>query len=184
MAELKTTKKLTLLIQDLNSTNPSKVTNALDAMQVYGNQTIIEPLFKFILETANNKAKSEVIEFLSNLKDSASKKVVIENLLNKNFSTIQNEILSTIWNSPLDYSDFLSDFVKIAVENEFLTTLECLTVIENLEGPFEEKQILESQLILKDYRDGKFSKSKEKDTLISEIAIFIKEFDIKNQEFD
>jgi hypothetical protein len=41
-----------------------------------------------------------------------------------------------------------------------MTTLECLTIIENLEGPFEEQSVLESQLFVTEYLDGEFSKTK------------------------
>jgi uncharacterized Zn finger protein len=184
MTNSKNTKKITQLFQDLYSENAAKVTSALDALQVYGNHTIIKPLFEFVQKTNNDHSRKEVIEFLSNLKDTPSKAEVMKNVHDKNFKSIQNIILSTIWNSPLDYSEFLNDFVLLAVKNDYLTSLECLTIIENLEGPFEEQAILESQLHLKDYLDGKYEKSSEKDNMISEIAILIKDFDRANQEFD
>jgi hypothetical protein len=184
MSENKTNKKLTQLLSELHSENPAKVTSALDSLQVYGNKTLIKPLFEFVSVSKNTQSKNEVIEFLSSLKDSPSKLEVMKILNDANFKSIQNQVLSTIWNSPLDYSEFLSDFVKIAVENDYLTSLECLTVIENLDGPFEEQVILESQIHLKEYLEGNFEKSKEKDVFISEIAILIKDFDRNNQEFD
>lgn len=179
MAEEKNTvkKKLVLILNDLKSNKPEKVTTALDSLQVYGDYTIIEPLFQFILETDNLESKSLVIEFLCNLKDSKSMLMVMDSLHQPKFKSIQIEILTTIWNSPLDYSEYLADFVKLAVENDYLIALECLTVIENLDGPFEESAILESQLYLKDYNDGKHSKSKEKDQFMSEIALLLKDFD-------
>jgi len=184
MTNSKNTKKINQLFQDLYSENAAKVTAALDALQVYGNQSIIKPLFEFIQKSSNEHSKKEVIEFLSNLKDTPSKAEVMNNLHDKDFKSIQNIILSTIWNSPLDYSEFLNEFVLLSVENDYLTSLECLTIIENLEGPFEEQAILESQLHLKDYLDGKYEKSPEKDNMISEIANLIKDFDRANQEFD
>jgi hypothetical protein len=98
------------------------------------------------------------------------------------FGKIRREILTSIWNSPLDYSSYLQDFVKIAVEHDYLDTLECLTVIENLDGPFEEKSIFESTLYLKDYHEGKYPKSREKDQLMSELALLIKDFELDNAE--
>lgn len=179
MAEIKKTqkKKLTLILEDLKSAQVSKVKTALDSLQVYGDYTIIEPLFQFILETQDTESKAEVLEFLCNLKDSKSMLMVMDCLHQPKFKTIQVEILTTIWNSPLDYSEYLADFVKLAVENDYLIALECLTVLENLDGPFEESSLLESQLYLKDYSEGKHPKSKEKDQFMSEIAILIKDFD-------
>lgn len=170
-------KKLVLILDDLKSSKPEKVTLALDSLQVYGDYTIIEPLFQFMLETDNNESKSLVLEFLCNLKDSKSMLMVMDALHQAKFKSIQIEILTTIWNSPLDYSEYLADFVKLAVENDYLIALECLTVLENLDGPFEESSLLESQLYLKDYYEGKHIKSKEKDQFMSEIALLLKDFD-------
>ncbi len=178
MAETKNqTKKIKELIADLNSDSPSKVTAALDSLQVYGNETIIKPLFEFLKISKNDKSREEVVEFLCNLKDSKSLHLVMDCLNDQSFVSVRIEIMTAIWNCPLDFSAYLEDFVKIAVQNDFLECLEALTIIENLDGPFSESSLFESQLHLKDYHEGKFPKSKEKDQLISEIAILIKDFD-------
>ena len=48
-------------------------------------------------------------------------------------------ILST-WNLAY-YSTHVADFVKAAVGGNFMVALECLTILENLEGPFEEEAL-------------------------------------------
>ena len=81
-----------------------------------------------------------------------------------------------VWNSKLDYSSFLADFVEVAIEGNFIIALECLTVLENLEGPFEEHQLLESQLHLKEYiASDRSMEDDQKTTVISEIALYIRE---------
>jgi hypothetical protein len=178
MSETKNqTKKIKALLIDLNSGKPSKVTTALDALQIYGNETIIRPLFEVLKTTKNKQSREEVIEFLCNLKDTKSLHTVMDCLNDKNFESVRIEIMTAIWNCPLDFSSYLEDFVKIAVQNDFLQSLEALTIIENLDGPFNESSIFEAQLLLKEYHEGKYPKSKEKDQLISEIAFLIKDFD-------
>lgn len=169
--------KIAAILSDLNSNVTPKVKTALDSLQVHGNYTIIEPLFQFIQHHPNTETAALVIEFLSNLKDSESKIMVMDCLARTEFKPIQQIILSTIWNSPLDYSEFIHDFVKLAVENDFMITLECLTVIENLDGPFDEQHIFEAQLSLKNYHEGVYEKTDQKNQLISEIALLIKDFD-------
>ena len=56
-----------------------------------------------------------------------------------------------------------------------METLECLTIIENMEGPFMEEDILESQLHLKRYLEGEGQQDKQKAQLLSEIALLIKD---------
>lgn len=185
MSETKNqSKKIKELLKDLESDTATKVSTALDSLQVYGNSSIIKPLFDLLKITKNTKTKEEIIEFLCNLKDTKSLHVVMDCLNDKNFESVRIEIMTAIWNCPIDFSDYLEDFVKIAVQNDFLHTLEALTIIENLDGPFKESSLFESQLLLKEYHEGSYTKSKEKDQLISEIALLIKDFDRDTDEID
>ena len=97
--------------------------------------------------------------------------------------SIRQILLSTIWNSRLDYSLYLAEFVEMAVEGDYLEALECLTIIENLEGTFEESDILEAQLHLKEYLELGV-KDDQKAILISEIALLIKNFNEELADFD
>jgi hypothetical protein len=63
-----------------------------------------------------------------------------------------------------------------------METLDCLTIIENLEGPFMEEDILEAQLHLKSYLEDTATKDDQKSHLLSEIAIAIKDINENLQE--
>jgi len=107
---------------------------------------------------------------------------MIEIVKDSNYLSIRQELLSTMWNNKLDYTYFLPEFVEIAVEGSFMEALECLTIIENLEGPFEERHILESQLHLKEYINDKSPKDPQKAQIMSEIALLIKDYDLMDED--
>lgn len=180
MEEKATNKQVTLkiakLLADVQSGVPAKVRTALDALQVSGKDTIIEPLIRSIALQTDEESIEEIIEFLSSLKSTSASKEVMACLRNPELSEFKIQVLSTIWNSPLDYSEYLAEFVEMAVTGDFLVLIECLTIIENLNGPFEEADILESQLLLKAYYDGT-SRNEQKDPLMDEIALVIKDID-------
>ncbi len=164
-------------MEDIAGGVPSKVTTALDALQVYGDDSVIEPLVQSIDLQQDEKSIAEIVEFLSSLKSTSAVSKVMELVANPAYEHQQVRILSTIWNSPLDYSKYLAEFVALAVKKDFMVALECLTILENLDGPFEEHTILESQLLLKDYHEGVYPKDSQKDHLISEIALLLKDMD-------
>ncbi len=172
----KATLKITKLLTDVQSGVPEKVITALDALQVSGNDSVIEPLIRSINLQTDEKSSAEIIEFLCSLKSTSASKEVMACLKNPELSDLKVQILSTIWNSPLDYSEYLAEFVNLAVKGDFLVILECLTILENLNGPFEEADILESQLLLKTYYEGA-DRSEQKDPLMDEIALLVKDFD-------
>ena len=172
--------KITRLLEDLKSGNDAKFNAAIKSLQVNGDVTTIEPLVELLLtDQLSQLNKSALIELLSTLNLSDAPDEIMRLIKDENYLKVRPIILSSIWNSKLDYSYFLSDFVEIAVEGDYLDTLECLTIIENLEGPFEERHILEAQLFLRDFIEsaGK-TKDDRKAVLISEIALLLKDFDL------
>ena len=168
--------KIAKLLADVQSGVPAKVTSALDALQVSGKDSIVEPLIRAIKLQTDEKSIAEIIEFLSSLKSTSASKEVMACLRNPELADLKTQILSTIWNSPLDYSEYLAEFVSLAVKGDFLMILECLTILENLNGPFEEADVLESQLMLKSYYEGN-ARDAQKDPLMDEIALLVKDFD-------
>jgi hypothetical protein len=101
---------------------------------------------------------------------------MIELVKDTHFIGIRSVLLSTLWNSKLDYSYYLPEFVEIACEGDFMEALECLTIIENMESAFEERHILEAQLHLKDYMENPSPKDPKKAQIMSEIALLLKDF--------
>ena len=168
--------KVKLLIDELNSGNQSKISASIKALQANGDISILEPMVSLLLSNISDKIKAEVMEFLSSLKDTDSVDEIMRIFKDPAYNVVRGNILATIWNSPLNYSYYLADFVEIAVEGDFMEALECLTIIENIEGPFEERYVLESQLHLQDYAKDTNPKDPKKAQIMSEIAILIKDF--------
>ncbi len=131
----------------------------------------------------SDKSKEELLVFFNDLSATDAQETMIQILMDPENLSIRQALLSTIWNSRLDYSCYLAEFVEMAVEGDYLEALECLTIIENLEGPFEESDILESQLHLKEYLEAG-AKNDQKAVLISEIALLVKNFNEELADFD
>ena len=173
----KITKKVQQLIKDLGAKEESKVLKTFTLLEADGNEHVLRPVVELYLSNHSGKVSGKAIEFLSNLSDSSATPEMIEIIRDEKYQTIRQDLLNTMWQSKLDFSPFLADFVAIACEGTFLETFECLTIIENLEGPFEENQTLESQLYLKEYLESEKGKVEARDELISDIAILIRDFD-------
>lgn len=174
--------KVKQLIEDLRSGSEAKISSSLSALQVNGDASILEPLSELLLTEISEKSRLEILEFLSSLKDSSAVDEMMRLISDSKYLSVRQLLLSTIWNSKLDYSYFLPDFVEIAVEGGFMEALECLTIIENLEGTFEERHVLEAQLHLRDYIEDTAPKDPQKAVIMSEIAILIKDFDNMDDE--
>lgn len=176
MAENKTQKnKLNQLVLDLRSDSLSKITGAITEIAKYGDVSII-PILLFVLK--NNQdigIQKQIKELLSDIQISEATEVFIEELKKEENPNDIKIILGILWNSKLDFSYYLADFVEIAMDGDYLIALDCLTVIENMVGPFSESQLLEAQLYLKEFAENNAHSDDRKNQIVSEIAIFVKD---------
>jgi hypothetical protein len=183
MSEGKTiSKKVQQLIRNLGAKEENKVLKTFSLLEAEGNEHVLRPVVELYLSSQSDTIKDKAIEFLSDLSDSSATMEMIEIIRDDKFQSIRKEILNAMWQTKLDFSPFLADFVAVACEGTFLETFECLTIIENMEGPFEENHTLESQLYLKEYLETEKGKNEAHDKIISDIAVLIKDFDRAIQE--
>lgn len=169
--------KINTLVQDLFSGNDVKAMAAIKSLQANGDPTVLVHLAELLKTDIPVNLRNEVIQLLNDLLDTEVVPVMMDLLRNEEDSQIRQILLASIWSSKIDYSSFLPDFVAFAIDGDFMEALECLTIIENLEGPFEEQLILESQLHLRDYVQDDAPKDPQKMHIMSEIAVLIKDFD-------
>lgn len=174
--EKKEQKKLKQLMLDIKTGDQEKITGALKSLRVHGNSSVLPLLLETWQRGVTDKNENEIIEFLSELKHSDSVYPIMNVLNDGKFEEIHQKLLTTIWNTNIDYSEHLEDFVKIAVKGDFMVALECLTIIENLEGPFEEQQFLEAQIELSEYA-GVQNKNTQKEQIMSELAKTLKKLE-------
>lgn len=175
MADTKEKQKIDKIIEDIYSDDVKKVSKAIKSLEAHGNSSVIKPLADRLLEPINEKNKLEILELFSSLKDSSTCVEVMEIVGNDKYLSMRQSILSTIWNTKVDFSGYIDEFVFIATQGNLLEALDCLTIIENLEGPFMEEDILESQLHLKNYIESNPKKDEQKEYILSEIAIKLKD---------
>ncbi len=172
----KNNQKIQKLINDLQSGDLKKIGQTLKLLKSEGSVDALRPLAELLMRSKDESIQQDVIAFLSDLNVSSAVDELMNLLKDENLLAIRQQLLTTIWNSKLDYSYYLPEFVEIAVDGDFMEAIECLTIIENMEGPFEERHILESQLHLKDYLEDSAPKNPQKAQIMSEIALIVKDY--------
>lgn len=176
MADNKQKQKIQLILKDLFSKDTKVVSKAIKSLEKNGDSSVIRPLAERLCVDISEKNEKELLELLSSLKDTSVVVEMMDVLADDSFEKIRQKLLTTVWNMKVDFSNYIDEFVEIAVHGSFLEALDCLTIIENMEGPFMEENILESQLHLKAYLENqKLAKDEQKAHILSEIAIAIKD---------
>lgn len=177
-------KKKQQLVADLNSGNPKTVSAAITALHVHGDSSMIPTLLEVWNSGMNEKNEEELRELLIGLKESAAVEPLITAFRTSDDKAFQRKLMNVFWNSKLDFSEYLADFVVFAIEGDFMDCLEALTVIEQFEFNVPESAVLESQLLLKEYFGKEEHPEEKKFSLLQDLAIIVKDFDASGEAED
>lgn len=128
------------LIRDLNSDDEELVTKALSRIRENGNEYYIEPLFEALFDSENSSVKREIRKVLADVKSSASVDVLLRMIDNPKCEPMLAEILTTCWESGLDFTKQIDKFIALVIERDFVVAFEALSVIENMEFALDADQ--------------------------------------------
>ncbi|MBI2259738.1 MAG: hypothetical protein HYU67_12690 [Flavobacteriia bacterium] len=146
--------KINQAISDLNSNSFDQIKQAISSIKSFGNESVLEPIFDKILEeNIQSEIRKELIELLNSLKLESVQNEIIRLCSLKKYEVLKKEIFSTIWNSNQDYGKHLLFFVKNAIDEDLEITIECLTIIENMQDSINEKDLLETQILIRQFFD-------------------------------
>ncbi len=138
------------LTAELQDNNEEIALEAVSKIKSLGTAELIPAILERWI-SATGKLEQELTGLLYTLKDPKVIPVLVDALYEKKFMLYRDRIVAVFWNAGLDASPHLSDFVKLGTQGSYMESLECLTLIENLDGPFPEEELMDSLLVLKEY---------------------------------
>ena len=92
---------------------------------------VISLLVSFYDRTDNDSVKRLIRDFLNDLKDQGACEEVMDEIAKDIKTDTRRMIISSCWQSGLDYSGFSKRFAGIFVSSDYMTAIECFTVIES-----------------------------------------------------
>lgn len=148
---LKSQKKADDLSKKLNDKNPAVVIAAIDSLRTS------DPFSGAIQLLADLYDRSEISiirehikNFLNDLKEHSIRPEVITEIMRVHHPETIAMLVSSCWQSGLDYSEWASDLVHIFCKSDFLTALECFTVLEESVHNLSPDKKIELTAVLKE----------------------------------
>jgi hypothetical protein len=134
----------------------------------------IKTLIALLTEEENKDVKEETLITLK--KENAGSMLI--DAIRQNRSHEKRKILiAACWESEINFSHELPLFTELACDEDYLASLEAMTVIENMEGPFEEEILEES---IRKVREAQKEQKTERLVLLNDLAATLESFR-KNQ---
>lgn len=143
-------KEIKSILKDLQSKDTSKILEALKRNRKVGNQETFKAVLNCLKETDDPNVEANIIQFLHDLKDESSIPLLIEAIEDEEYSYYHSFLIASFWQSSLDGSDYIELFIRKAIKNDYMTTLEVLTVVENFDSFFSQDELIEYEADLND----------------------------------
>jgi hypothetical protein len=115
--------------------------------------------------------KDLIINFMNDIKEPEARLEVVNEIMKPYNSETITMLVSSCWQSGLDYSGFAVEFAEIFIRGDYLTALECFTVME--ESVQNMPDLKKSELINLLEKSGK-NNSAEKYTLLQALITILK----------
>jgi hypothetical protein len=132
------TKKLSELQEKLNYGNMKVVSDAIVLLrnEEYFRGAIC--LLASLFDTTNDIIIKDLIRsFLNDIKEPEAREEVVTEAKKGFKHETTSMLVSSCWQSGMDYSEFAADFANIFITGDYITALECFTVIEESAGSIQ-----------------------------------------------
>jgi hypothetical protein len=124
-------KKLREFEEKLNSKNKKVISDAIFSLRNADPfRGAIGVLANHFDTSDDNSIKEQIHNFLNDLKEPGARIEIVAEIKKAFKQETICMLVSSCWQSGLDYSDFATDFANVFVKGDYLTALECFTVIE------------------------------------------------------
>ena len=112
----------------------------------------ISNLISLLTDAGNKQVKEQALLTLKKEKKGAE--LLLMAIASPKSDGHKHTLVAACWESEIDFSKFLSFFILLALHDDYLVSLEAITAIENMAGPFNEAHIREGIRKVKEKQKG------------------------------
>jgi len=128
---LRSEQKLANLALSLNKDNNILITKAIELLrEELPFEGAIGLLVSYYDKTDDFSVRKTIEGFMNDIKDQSACVEVINEIRKQWKADTISMLVSSCWHSGLNYSEFSSDLADIFLKGDYVTAIECLTVIE------------------------------------------------------
>jgi hypothetical protein len=128
---IRSEKQLKGFAEILKKNNTLLIIKAIDSLRIEKPfEGVVGLLTAFYDQSDEFTVRKTISGFLNDLKDQSVCAEIIKEIRKKWKADTISMLVSSCWQSGLDYSDYSLDLVKIFLKGDYVTAIECLTVIE------------------------------------------------------
>jgi hypothetical protein len=146
-----TINKYSVLSSELKDSDEFEFDEELKSIREKGDVEMIPVLVEFIEdETIDIQRRHKIAELLGDITTPSAREILIESVNKLRGKPALAMVVSSLWQSRLDFSQWLDIFVEIMFDEELYTAIEAITLIENSLEKLDENQKTELRNSIRD----------------------------------
>jgi hypothetical protein len=169
---VKSDAKLKILTSVFNGNNNKLIIEAIERLR---DEEPFEGAIGLLVATFDRTVEKEILKaigsFMNDLKYKSALPEVITEIRREWKPETKRMLVASCWQSGLNYSSNLSDFADTFLKGDYLTAIECFTVMEEHVHELTRKKRDE---IIRRIEENRSSRNDEKETLTSELISLLK----------
>jgi hypothetical protein len=164
---IKSERKIRELVEVLDKEDIPAISDAIEQLRLEKPfEGAIGLLTAYYNKTNESTIRKTIAAFMNDLKDqSACIEVISEIRKNWSHDTI-SMLVSSCWQSGLNYSEYSMDLARVFLTGDYVTAIECLTVIEESAQEMTKES---KEEVIRLIEDNPFPRVNEKSTLTLEL---------------
>ena len=120
-----------------------------------------------LISLLTNKEDPQIkLDALKELKTEAAKEILLKAIAVTEDIRIRQVLVAACWEAGLDFSRYVSFFVQLAIISDLQVCLDALTIIEDMQGPFDNTVLLDC---IKKLEEAKNKADDKKSVFLSDI---------------
>ena len=130
----------------------------------------ITSLISLLTDPANKDVKEET---LLTLKKQKGGDTLLLAIASPKAQKVRHILVAACWESEINFSKYLPFFILLALDDDYLISLEAITTIENMEGPFVDADVKEA---IKKIKAHQKTITTEKAVLLNDLVMKLETF--------
>jgi hypothetical protein len=118
------------LISGLNSPDANIVAETIQELRLHGNVDVLSAVFSLLFSKKPHPHNDEIVNLINDVKDPKSVPVFMEAVKTYRGSKGFDQLISACWQCGLDFSPYIDVFIDLVIEEDYYTSLEAFSVIE------------------------------------------------------
>ncbi len=160
------------LRKKLQTGTTAEINALISELRVECDSSLIPDLVELWQNTSVSEIKLQLVNFFNDLKDTSAIPYIIDCITNSNFEASKEILVSSCWQSGLDYSFNLHIFVQMLLKPSWQLAIEAFSVIETC-VPFASNEMLNTCLSIVKENYSKVDSERQK--LLNEVLLLLKE---------